>query len=215
MAGFDYKKEYKDLYQPRNKPSVIAIPEMTFIQVTGKGDPNICQAYKDAMEILYGLSFTIKMSKRSGSQPEGYFEYVLPPLEGLWWTEDGDIFDGIGNNDKSKFNWISMIRQPDFVTEDVFQWAKAGLLKKKPHIDFSNTRLVTWEEGLCAQVMHIGPYDNEPATIAMLNDFVDQNGYITDITDDRPHHEIYLGDPRKTAPEKLRTVLRHPVKKQQ
>lgn len=215
MAGLDYKKEYKDLYQPKNKPSVIQVPEMVFIQVEGQGDPNSCQAYKDAMEILYGLSFTIKMSKMGGNQPEGYFEYVVPPLEGLWWGEDEELFDGVMIGDKSKFRWISMIRQPEFVTEEVFEWAKAALKKKKPHVDFSTTRLVKWEEGLCAQVMHIGPYDDEPATIAVLNQFVEDNGYETDIGDNRRHHEIYLGDPRKTAPERLRTVLRHPVKKQQ
>lgn len=215
MAGLDYKKEYKDLYQPKNRPSIINVPKMTFIQVEGRGNPNTCQAYKDAMEILYGLSFTIKMSKMSGSQPAGYFEYVVPPLEGLWWCEGDEIFDGITMTDKSKFCWISMIRQPEFVTEDVFEWAKESLKKKKPHVDFASTRLVEWEEGLCAQVMHLGPYDDEPATIALLNQFVEDNGYDTDITDTRRHHEIYLGDPRKTAPERLKTVLRHPVKKHQ
>ena len=215
MAGLDYKKEYKDLYQPKNKPSIIQVPEMVFIQVEGEGDPNSCQAYKDAMEILYGLSFTIKMSKMGGNQPEGYFEYVVPPLEGLWWGEDEELFDGVMIGDKSKFHWISMIRQPEFVTEEVFEWAKAALQKKKPHVDVSTTRLVKWEEGLCAQVMHIGPYDDEPATIALLNQFVEDNGYDTDINERRRHHEIYLGEPRKTAPERLKTVLRHPVKKQQ
>ena len=208
-----YKRQ--DLYQPKNKPSIIQVPEMVFIQVEGEGDPNRCQAYKDAMEILDGLSFTIKMSKMGGNQPEGYFEYVVPPLEGLWWGEDEELFDGVMIGDKSKFHWISMIRQPEFVTEEVFEWAKAALQKKKPHVDVSTTRLVKWEEGLCAQLMHIGPYDDEPATIALLNQFVEDNGYDTDINERRRHHEIYLGDPRKTAPERLKTVLRHPVKKQQ
>lgn len=208
----DYKKEYKDLYLPKKKPALIEVPEMLFIQVKGEGDPNTSKSYEQAMEILYGLSFTIKMSRMSGRQPEGYFDYVVPPLEGLWETEDGG-FDGTRITDKSRFRWISMIRQPEFVTEEVFEWAKSELLKKKPHIDFLNTRFVSYREGLCAQVMHTGPYDDEPATIALLEEFIHHEGYQTDIDGVRLHHEIYLGDPRRTKPENLRTVLRHPVKK--
>ncbi len=210
----DYKKEYKDLYLPKTKPMVIDVPEMTFIQVEGKGNPNTSESYKKAMEILYGLSFGIKMSKMSGSQPEGYFEYVVPPLEGLWWLE-GNIYTGKGElaGLKDKFCWISMIRQPEFVTPEVFEWAKENLKKKNPDVDFSATKLVKFTEGLCCQVMHIGPYDDEPATIEKLQQFMDENGYACDIGEERLHHEIYLGDPRRTKPERLRTVLRHPVRK--
>lgn len=162
------------------------------------------------MELLYGLSYSIKMSKMDGSQPAGYFEYVVPPLEGLWWMADGCAVD---YSRKEDFQWISMIRQPDFVTESVFEQAKEKLHRKKPELDLSKARLVRWEEGLCAQVMHHGPYDDEPETLLRLTRFIEENGYAADYTDARRHHEIYLGDPRKTAPEKLRTVLRLPVKK--
>lgn len=208
----DYKKKYKDLYLPKAKPMMIEVPEMTFIQVEGKGNPNTSQAYKNAMEILYGLSYGIKMSKMSGEQPQGYFEYVVPPLEGLWWVEDTE-FDGKNVTDKDKFCWISMIRQPEFVTEEVFAWAKENLKKKKPELDFSDVSLVTWTEGLCAQVMHTGPYDEEPETIEKLEQFIGESGYVMDIGNGRYHHEIYLGDPRKTKPERLRTVIRHPIRK--
>lgn len=208
----DYKKEYKDLYLPKTKPMLIDVPEMLFIQVRGEGNPNTAKSYEQAMEILYGLSFTIKMSKKSGRQPENYFEYVVPPLEGLWETDEAG-FDGTKINDKDKFKWIAMIRQPEFVTKEVYEWAKAELLKKKPHIDFTDTSFVKYTEGLCAQVMHIGPYDDEPETIEKLDGFIMEEGYQTDITSERLHHEIYLGDPRRTKPEKLRTVVRHPVKK--
>lgn len=213
-AKLDYKKEYKDLYLPGTKPVIIDVPEMVFIQVEGEGDPNTSAAYKNAMEVLYGLSFGIKMSKMSGSQPDGYFEYVVPPLEGLWWMEGGAY---IGTEKlaglKDQFRWISMIRQPEFVTPDVFAWAKDTLKKKKPDIDLSRTKLVTFTEGLCCQVMHIGPYDDEPASVRKLEQFVEDNGYKCDIGEERRHHEIYLGDPRRTKPERLRTVIRHPVKK--
>lgn len=211
MEKLDYKKEYKELYLPKKKPHIIEVPEMTFIQVEGSGDPNTSESYQKAIEILYGLSFTIKMSKMSGRQPEGYFEYVVPPLEGLWWTK-GELFDGINVTDKNLFLWISMIRQPEFVTEEVFAWAKAELGKKKPELDFSGTRLVSYEEGLCCQVMHAGPYDKEPETIKGMEAYIKEAGYITDISDNRRHHEIYLSDPRRTKPENLKTVIRHPVR---
>lgn len=208
----DYKKVYKDLYMPKTKPSVIEVPEMTFIMVDGEGDPNTSEEYKSALEILYGLSFAIKMSKMSNRKPEGYFEYVVPPLEGLWKIgEEG--FDGRKITDKKQFCWTSMIRQPEFVTQEVFEAAKEALHKKKPDLDLSPARLVTYTEGLCCQVMHVGSYDDEPATIEKLSNFIRESGYVPDITDQRPHHEIYLGDPRRTAPERLKTVIRHPVKK--
>lgn len=212
MEKLDYKKEYKDLYQPTTKPSIIEVPEMLFITVEGSGDPNTSAAYQEAMEILYGLSFTIKMSKMNGTQPAGYFEYVVPPLEGLWYI-DGGCFDGVNVTDKNLFHWISMIRQPEFVTEDVFEAAKKALAKKKPELDLSKAKFIRLEEGLCVQIMHKGPYDNEPHTIEKMKQYVKENGYEEDFSDTRLHHEIYLSDPRRCAPERLRTVIRHPVKR--
>ena len=205
----DYKKTQKDLYQPKGTPSIVDVPEMVFIMVDGRGNPNTSESYQEAIEILYGLSYSIKMSKKAGTTPEGYFEYTVPPLEGLWWSADGGDADF---SDKEKYCWTSMIRQPEFVTRSVFEAAKTALAKKKPGLDLSRSRLELFTEGLCAQVMHIGPYDDEPATIARLNQFITDSGYQTDISDKRRHHEIYLGDPRKTAPEKRKTVLRYPIK---
>lgn len=212
MDKLDYKKEYKDLYQPKTKPSVIDVPEMIFIAVDGEGDPNTCEEYKTALEILYGLSFAIKMSKMNGTQPEGYFEYVVPPLEGLWYA-DGVNFNGLNVTDKSKFKWVSMIRQPEFVTDEVFLAAKTSLQKKKPNLDLSKTRLITFKEGLCVQIMHKGAYDDEPSSIRLMQQFAEENGYAEDFSENRLHHEIYLSDPRRCAPEKLKTVIRHPIRK--
>ncbi|MDR0293716.1 MAG: GyrI-like domain-containing protein [Oscillospiraceae bacterium] len=211
MAGaFDFKKENRDLYLPKTKPGVIDVPEMTFIMVDGKGNPNTAQAYKTALELLYGFSYSIKMSKMGGAKPKDYFEYVVPPLEGLWWGE-GEYFDGKNIIDKDKLHWTSMIRQPDFVTREVFEEARRVLAKKKPGLDLSLARLVSFTEGLCAQIMHIGSYDGEPATIEVLDGFIAGSDYKSDISQTRRHHEIYLGDPRKCAPDKLKTVIRHPV----
>lgn len=207
---FDFKKEYKNLYMPKTKPSIIDVPAMTFIMVDGEGNPNTCNEYKNVLEVLYGLSYAIKMSKMKGTQPKGYFEYVVPPLEGLWWIND-EKFHGLNILNKDKFCWTSMIRQPDFVTVEVFEAAKITLMKKKPGIDISAARLVVFEEGKCAQVMHIGSYDSEPATIKILEDFIIEAGFKNDISEIRKHHEIYLSDPRKTAAEKLKTVIRHPI----
>lgn len=211
MDKLDYKKEYKDLYQPPSKPMMIDVPEMNFIAVDGSGDPNVCPEYKEAIEILYGLSFTIKMSKMNGTQPEGYFEYVVPPLEGLWYA-DGVDFDGLNVTDKSKFRWISMIRQPEFVTEQVFEKAKDALSAKKPQLDLNKARFMRMTEGLCVQIMHKGSYDDEPRSIEKMRKFVAENGYSEDFSGGRMHHEIYLSDPRRCAPERLKTVIRHPVK---
>lgn len=211
MDKIDYKKEYKDLYQPSVKPSIIDIPEMLFITVEGNGNPNTSASYQEALEILYGLSFTIKMSKMNGTQPEGYFEYVVPPLEGLWYVDE-TAFDGINVTDKDKFRWISMIRQPEFVTEVVFEKAKQTLAKKKPELNVNRAKFVKMTEGLCVQAMHKGPYDDEPETIENMKRFVKENGYVEDFSNTRYHHEIYLSDPRKCAPERLKTVIRHPVK---
>jgi hypothetical protein len=206
----DYKKAEKELYQPKTTPSIIDVPEMTFIAVDGKGNPNTSEAYKTAMEILYGLSYSIKMSKMGGSAPKGYFDYVVPPLEGFWWMPDGGTVD---YSNKDRFCWTSMIRQPEFVTPKVFEDAKTVLSKKKPGLDLSKARLIKITEGLCVQVMHIGSYDNEPATIASMERYAVENDCTIDINKGRRHHEIYLSDPRKVAPDKLKTVIRLPIRK--
>lgn len=211
MDKIDYKKTEKHLYQPK-APAIVEVPEMVFFAVDGQGDPNTSAAYAEAIELLYGLSFTVKMSKMGGETPAGYFDYVVPPLEGLWWT-DQPGFDGRGQVDKGQFHWTSMIRQPEFVTEEVFAWAKGSLARKKPGLDLSKARFWRWTEGLCAHILHVGPYDAEPATIDKLTLFIGEQGCVPDLSGQRRHHEIYLGDPRRTAPERLRTVIRHPVRR--
>ncbi|MCI8415995.1 MAG: hypothetical protein HFI33_00615 [Lachnospiraceae bacterium] len=206
----DYKKDYRDLYQPKRTPMLIQVPKMQFLMVDGEGDPNTSASYKEALEILYGLSFGIKMSKLSGQAPQGYFEYVVPPLEGLWWQEDGDI-SGTSLLDKENFHWTSLIRQPEFVTPQVLEIAKNAFQKKRPNLPLHRVRLCSYTEGLCAQVMHVGSYDAEPETIERLKSFIQKKGCALDINQERKHHEIYLGDPRRTAPEKLKTVIRLPV----
>ncbi|MDR1691992.1 MAG: GyrI-like domain-containing protein [Oscillospiraceae bacterium] len=208
--AIDFKKERKDLYQPKTAPSVVDVPEMTFVAVDGSGNPNTSPEYKAALETLYGLSYGVKMSKMGGTQPEGYFDFVVPPLEGLWWFKDGGVVTDI--LDKDSFCWTAMIRQPDFVNGGVFESARLALAKKKPDLDLSKARLMSFTEGLCAQIMHIGAYDDEPGTIAVLEKFIAESGYVPDFTGTRRHHEIYLGDPRKTAPEKLKTVIRYPIR---
>jgi hypothetical protein len=204
----DFKKAEKELYQPKTMPSIIDVWEMIFIAIDGQGDPNTSADYAAAIEALYGLSYTIKMGNKS------VLEYVVPPLEGFWNVTD-DSFKGGGAaiSDKNKFIWTALIRQPDFVTMEVFENAKTSLAKKKPNLDLSKARLEKITEGLCVQIMHIGPYDDEPATIAVMDEYAIKNGYIIDINEKRRHHEIYLSDPRKVAPEKLKTVIRHPIKK--
>ncbi|HHW72293.1 MAG TPA: transcriptional regulator [Firmicutes bacterium] len=197
---------------PKAAPMIIDVPEMLFIAVDGEGDPNTAPAYADAVELLFGLSYTIKMSPKSGSAPEGYFEYVVPPLEGLWWGGGVDPESWVVTN-KQGLSWTMMIRQPQFVTEAVFAWAQETLAKKKPELDLTKARLMSLAEGLCVQMMHIGPYDTEPASIQRMHAFAFEHGYRLDFSSDRKHHEIYLSDPRKTAPDKLKTVLRHPVAK--
>ncbi len=202
----DYKKVYKDLYMPKKNPSIIDVPLMNFIMIDGKGDP-ANEEYQLAVGALYSLSFTIKMSKKSGNQPQGYFEYVVPPLEGLWWVSGGD-FDF---QKRDNWLWTSIIRQPDFVTQEVFSWACEECRRKKPEVDISKARFETFTEGLCVQIMHIGPYANEPESVALMRAFMAEEGLVDETGSDRKHHEIYLSDPRKTAPDKLKTVLRHPV----
>lgn len=210
--AFDYKKEYKEFYMPPKTPGIVELPAMNYVAVRGKGDPNDEQGeYKAAMSLLYGIAFTIKMSYKGDHRIDGYFEYVVPPLEGLWWQEGTE---GMDYAHKEKFSFISMIRLPEFVTREEFNWAVSEAEKKKK-ADFSGAEFFTYNEGLCVQCMHIGPYDDEPETIAAMHRYAGQNGYELDITDTRYHHEIYLSDPRKCAPEKLRTVVRHPVRKKQ
>ena len=208
--AFDYKKEYKEFYLPGNKPSIIMVPPMNYIGVRGQGDPNAEDGeYQKAMGILYGIAYTIKISKKGDRQIEGYFDYVVPPLEGLWW-QDGVI--GVDYAHKDRFKWISLIRLPDFVTQDDFRWAVTEATHKKK-TDFSKAEFIRYDEGLCVQCLHIGPYDEEPATVALMHRYMEEQGYVLDITDQRLHHEIYLSDARRTAPEKLRTVIRHPIRK--
>ena len=207
--AFDYKKEYKAFYMPKNKPEIIEIPVMNYIAVRGKGNPNEEGEYKQAIGLLYGIAYTIKMSKKSSYQIEGYFDYVVPPLEGFWWQDKTDSIDYARKED---FQWISMIRLPDFVKKEDFDWAiSEAALKKKQ--DFSKVEFMTVEEGLCVQCMHIGSYDDEPATVALMDQYIEQLGYQNDINDERRHHEIYLSDVRKTAVDKLKTVIRHPIKR--
>lgn len=209
--AIDFKKQNKELYMPSAAPGLVAVPTMRFLMVDGQGDPNTSRAYAEALNALYALSYTIKMSKMGGQLPPGYFDYVVPPLEGLWWSLE-ENFDWTGGYDKSKFTWTSMIRQPDFVTPEVLEQTKFTAAKKKPEVDTSLVRLEEYAEGLCVQAMHIGPYDDEPATIRKMDAFALERGYVVDLSPARRHHEIYLGDPRKTAPEKLKTVIRHPVR---
>ncbi len=208
--AFDYKKEYKEFYMPKDKPSIVTVPPMNYIAVRGKGDPNQEDGdYKKAIGLLYGIAFTIKMSKKGDHQIEGYFDYVVPPLEGFWW-QDG--VTGVDYAHKDTFNWISVIRLPDFATKADFDWAVAEATKKKK-ADFSNVEFFTYEEGLCVQCMHLGSYDDEPATVDKMHAYMTEQGYELDITAERMHHEIYLSDARKVAPEKLKTVIRHPIKR--
>ena len=207
---FDYKKEYKEFYMPPKKPGIVEVPSMNYIAVRGNGNPNDENGeYKESIGLLYGIAFTIKMSYKGDHKIDGYFEYVVPPLEGFWW-QDG--VDGIDYAHKENFSFISLVRLPDFVTKADFDWAVSEATKKKK-TDFSKVEFLTYNEGLCVQCMHIGSYDEEPATIALMDEYMKGNGFELDITDTRYHHEIYLSDARKVAPEKLKTVIRHPIKK--
>ncbi len=209
--AFDYKKEYKEFYMPKNKPSIVEIPKMNYIAVRGKGNPNDENSeYKDSIGLLYGIAFTIKMSYKGTHKIDGYFEYVVPPLEGFWWQEGNKT--GIDYNSKDKFNFISIIRLPDFVTKADFEWAVQEATKKKKQ-DFSKVEFLTYDEGICVQCMHIGSYDYEPKTIELMHEYMKEKGYELDITDTRFHHEIYLSDPRRCDVSKLKTVVRHPIKK--
>lgn len=208
--AFDFKKEYKEFYMPKNKPEIINVPKANYIAVKGKGDPNEDGgAYQQAISVLYAIAYTLKMSYKTDYKIDGFFEYVVPPLEGFWW-QDG--VDGVDYTDKSAFNWISVLRLPDFVTETDFKWAVEVATKKKK-LDCSGAEYLQIEEGLCVQIMHHGPFDNEPATVTLMDVYLDQNGYANDFSQSRLHHEIYLSDARKVEPEKRKTVIRHPIKK--
>ncbi|MDU6306736.1 MAG: GyrI-like domain-containing protein [Clostridium sp.] len=208
--AFDYKREYKEFYLPPKQPGIVEIPKMNFLAVRGKGDPNEENGeYKRAMELLYGIAYTIKMSYKGEHIIEGFFEYVVPPLEGLWWQEG---IRGVDYSRKDLFQWISLIRLPDFVKESDFEWALEEAARKKK-TDFSQVEFFSYDEGLCVQCTHLGSYDDEPATIRQMETYAQEHGYAIDITDKRHHHEIYLSDPRKTEAAKLKTVIRHPVRK--
>ena len=206
--AFDFKKEYKEFYMPKNKPEIVNVPKANYIAVRGKGNPNEKDgAYQQAIGVLYAVAYTLKMSYKTDYKIEGFFEYVVPPLEGFWWQDD---VDGIDYSNKDAFNWISVIRLPDFITKKDFNWAAETATKKKK-LDCSSAEFITIEEGLCVQIMHFGAFDDEPATVEIMDTYLQENGYKNDLSRDRLHHEIYLSDARKVAPEKWKTVIRHPI----
>lgn len=207
---FDFKKEYKELYKLKAKPSIINVEKANFIAVRGVGDPNAENSeYKQSISLLYPIAYAIKMSKKGDYQIDGYFDFVVPPLEGFWWQEG---IKGVDYANKQNFHFISLIRMPDFVTKEVFEWAIEETTRKKKE-DFSKVEFFTYDEGLCVQCMHIGSYNDEPITVEAMHEYMIEQGYELDITDERFHHEVYISDVRKTSPEKLKTVLRHPIKK--
>ena len=208
--AFDFKKEYKEFYMAKNKPQIVDVPRANYIAVRGKGNPNEENGeYQKAISVLYAVAYTLKMSYKTDYRIDGFFEYVVPPLEGFWWQ---DNIDGVNYSDKSSFNWISVIRLPDFVTEKDFKWA-AETAEKKKKLDCSSAEFLTVDEGLCVQIMHVGAFDDEPKTVAVMDEFLEDNGYENDMNDKRLHHEIYMSDARKVSPEKWKTVIRHPIRK--
>lgn len=207
--AFDFKKEYKELYAPKKGPGIIEVPPITYVAVRGSGDPNEEDgAYQRAISVLYAISYTIKMSKKGVRQIDGYVDFVVPPLEGFWWQEG---IEGADYAHKETFNWTAVIRLPDFVTLEVFDWAVQEATKKKK-IDCSIAEYLQVDEGLCVQCLHVGSYDDEPATVEAMDAFARERGYVIDLSQDRRHHEVYLSDARKVAPEKLKTIIRHPIK---
>ena len=208
--AFDFKKEYKEFYMPKNTPEIVTVPKANYIAVRGKGNPNEeGGAYQQAVGILYAVAYTLKMSYKSDYKIEGFFEYVVPPLEGFWWQEG---IEGMDYGRKEQFHWISVLRLPDFVTKKDFEWAVETAAKKKK-LDCSSAEFLTIDEGLCVQIMHHGPFDDEPATVALMDQYILENGYVNDISNERLHHEIYMSDARKVPSEKWRTVIRHPIRK--
>ncbi len=207
---FDFKKEYKEFYMPKDKPEIVTVPRANYIAVRGTGDPNEeGGAYQQAISILYAIAYTLKMSYKTDRKIEGFYEYVVPPLEGFWWQDGVQGFD---YSNKAAFHWISVIRVPEFVSEADFDWA-VGTATRKKKIDCSSAEFLTIDEGLCVQIMHLGSFDDEPATVAIMDAFLAQNGYANDFSETRLHHEIYLSDARKVPPEKWKTVIRHPIRK--
>ena len=208
--AFDFKKEYRELYQPKTTPAIVEVPPMNYLAVRGKGDPNVeGGAYQQSIGLLYAVAYTIKMSKKGDHRMDGYFDFVVPPLEGFWWQEG---VSGMDYGRKEAFHFISLIRLPDFVTREEFQWAVAEATRNKK-LDCSPVEFLRYDEGLCVQCMHIGSYDDEPATVERMHALMEPEGYTLDITPERFHHEIYLSDARKTAPEKRKTVIRHPIRR--
>ena len=207
---FDFKKEYREFYLPKNQPEIVTVPAMPFVAVRGEGDPNVPGgAYQQAIGVLYAVAYTLRMSQKSGHAIQGFFEYVVPPLEGFWQQEGGGAVD---YGRKDAFRWISAIRLPDFVTREDLAWAVETAEKKKK-LDCSAAEFLRLEEGLCVQMMHLGPYDTEPESVARMEAYARERGFAPDFTDTRLHHEIYLSDPRKAAPEKWKTVIRHPLRR--
>ena len=207
--AFDFKKEYKEFYMPKNKPEIVNVSVANYIAVRGKGDPNEKDgAYQQAISVLYAIAYTLKMSYKTDYKIEGFFEYVVPPPEGFWWQDD---VAGMDYANKSMLNWISVIRLPDFISKEDFEWAVETAPKKKK-LDCSSAEYFTIDEGLCVQIMHRGPFDDEPATVALMDAYLEQKGYVNDINMERLHHEIYLSDARRVAPEKWKTIIRHPIK---
>ena len=207
---FDFKKEYKEFYLPKNKPQIVNIPKANYIAIRGQGNPNEeGGAYQRAISVLYAVAYTLKMSYKTDYKIAGFFEYVVPPLEGFWW-QDGIC--GVDYSKKDEFNWIYIIRLPDFITRENFDWAVKTASEKKK-IDCSEAEFLTIEEGLCVQIMHMGSFDDEPASLEKMDKYLAENGYEKDFSKTRLHHEIYLSDPRKSTPDKQKTVIRHPVKK--
>lgn len=208
--AFDFKKAYKEFYMPKCKPEIVNVPKANYIAIRGMGDPNEeGGAYQQAISVLYAVAYTLKMSYKTDYKMDGFFEYVVPPLEGFWWQENTE---GVDYSDKSAFHWISLIRLPDFVTKKDFEWAVEAASKKKK-LDCSSAEFLTIDEGLCVQIMHQGSFDSEPETVSLMDAFLAQNGYVNDFSRDRLHHEIYLSDARKVPPEKWKTVIRHPIRK--
>lgn len=209
---FDFKKTDRVLYTAKEQPQIIDVPEMKYVAVRGKGDPNeLNGTYSNAIHVLYAIAYTLKMSYKGSRKIKGFFEFVVPPLEGFWWQED---IKGVDYSNKNTFNWIAMIRTPDFVTQEDFKWAVEEATKKKK-LDCALAEYLIIKEGLCVQMMHRGSFDDEPTTVAIMDEFLREKGYVNDFTDKRLHHEIYLSDARKVEVEKWKTIIRHPIKKKQ
>jgi hypothetical protein len=211
MEKLDYKKKYKNLYIPSTKPVILTVPQMSFIMLDGKGDPNNNLDFEDSVEALYALSYGLKMLPKKGITPEGYVDYSVFPLEGLWWVSEGEF----SLTERDNWLWTIMIRQPEFVNEELFQAVKQQVMNKKANKKIGNARLEKFEEGLCVHMMHIGPYSTEPETVEIMESYLNEEGYRETFYKGGRHHEIYLSDPRKAKPESMKTVLRHPIEKTQ